>query len=271
MNRVENKNVIVTGASAGIGEACARIFARHGANLVLLARRGKRLEKLKHQLEDTHGVAVRTHVVDVRDRKTVQAFADEIEQADIAPDILINNAGLASGLSKLHEGDHEDWDKMIDTNIKGLLNVSRCIIPMMVARGSGHVVNIGSIAGHIVYPSGNVYNATKFAVRALTDGMNMDLVGTNVRVSSVDPGMAETEFSEVRFHGDKERAKTVYSGVKALSGDDVADAIHYVVNTPEHVNILDLVIMPTFQRSPFVVHRDTVGLPRKSTIDGGSE
>ena len=171
-------------------------------------------------------------------------------------DILINNAGKAVGLDLLHEGLLDDWEDMIDTNIKGFLYVSRAVIPLMVARNSGHVINIGSIAGRWVYPKGAVYNATKFAVRALNEGMNIDLVGTKVRVSSVDPGMTETEFSEVRFHGDREQANKVYEGTKPLKGEDIADAIIYVANTPEHVDIINLVMMPTQQRHAFVLHRE---------------
>jgi serine 3-dehydrogenase len=256
MNRIQGKNIIITGASAGIGQACARRFAAHGANLVLTARRVERLERLRETLESEHDVTVRVHALDVRDREAVDAFAHDVKASGVDPDVLVNNAGLASGLAKVHEGDFEDWDRMIDTNVKGLLNVTRRILPMMVERNRGHVVNIGSIAGHIVYPMGNVYNATKFAVRALNEGMAIDLVGTNIRVSSIDPGMAETEFSEVRFRGDVERAKKVYKGIRALTGDDIADAVIYVVNAPEHVNVLDMVILPTAQRSPFVVHRD---------------
>ncbi|MEJ2722810.1 MAG: SDR family NAD(P)-dependent oxidoreductase, partial [bacterium] len=169
---------------------------------------------------------------------------------------LVNNAGLASGLSKFYEGDFEDWDKMIDTNINGLLNVSRCVAPLMVERDRGHIINIGSIAGHIVYPGGNVYNATKFAVHALNQAMAIDLAGTRIRVSSVDPGAVETEFSIVRFHGDDEKAKSVYEGYQPLTGGDVAEAVYFVSNAPDHVNVLNLVIMPTAQRSPYVLHRE---------------
>ena len=254
MNRINGKTVLVTGASAGIGEACARKFAEQGARLILAARRLDRLEALASSLQKEHGVGVSCHELDVRERDSVKAFAAALEGSDI--DILINNAGLASGLAKLHEGDYDDWDRMIDTNVKGLLNVSREIIPRMVARDSGHIINIGSIAGHIVYPQGNVYNATKFAVKALSEGMNIDLVGTNVRVSSVDPGMADTEFSLVRFRGDADRAKTVYKGFDPLTGDDIAEAVVFVANAPQHVSIVDLVILPTAQRSPYVLHRD---------------
>jgi len=252
---MKGKLVLITGASAGIGEACAKRFAAAGCNLLLVARRDDRLDALKENLESEFGVIVTTARLDVRDRDAVERFAGEVAKAP-PPDVLINNAGLASGLASLHEGDFEDWDRMIDTNIKGLLNVSRLILPMMVERNSGHVINIGSIAGHLVYPKGNVYNATKFAVRALNEGMNMDLVGTNIRVSSVDPGMTDTEFSEVRFHGDKDRAREAYKGFKALAGEDIADAVYYVASAPAHVNVADMVILPTAQRSPFVIHRD---------------
>lgn len=256
MNRIKDKRALITGATSGFGEACARGFAAGGANLVLWARRQDRLEKLKSELESQHGVAVRIDVVDVRDREAVLALGEDLSSAGAAPDILVNNAGLASGLGTVQEGDFDDWDRMIDTNVKGLLNVSRAILPAMVERNSGHVVNIGSIAGRVVYPKGNVYNATKFAVRALNEAMNIDLFETNIRVCSVDPGAAETEFSEVRFHGDKERAKKVYDGFEPLSAADVADAVLYVVNTPEHVNITDLVIMPTAQRNPYLIRRE---------------
>ena len=254
MNRIANKLALITGASAGIGEACAVRFAAAGANLILIARRDDRLARLKDAIESEHSVAVHIGKIDVRDRNAVKGFCSELEEQERVPDILINNAGLSRGLDKFFEGKHENWDEMIDTNIKGLLNVSRCIVPMMVARDRGHIVNIGSIAGHIVYPGGNVYNATKYAVRALNEAMAIDLVGTRVRVSSVDPGATETEFSEVRFRGDKKRARAVYDGFEPLRGEDIADAVFYVVNAPEHVNVADMVILPTAQRNPYVVH-----------------
>ena len=255
MNRIKGKLILVTGASSGIGEACARRFAAEGARLALWARRRARLESLARTLEAQHRVVPQLAEVDVRDRAAVNRAAEALVAAGQVPDVLINNAGLASGLSKVHEGDPEDWDRMIDTNLKGLLNVTRAILPHMVARRRGHVVNIGSTAGHQTYPMGNVYNATKFGVRALTEGMNLDVAGTPIRVSEVDPGFVETEFSEVRFHGDRERAKAVYQGFQPLTADDVADTIAYVVNLPEHVNILDLVIVPTAQRNVYVVDR----------------
>ena len=255
MNRIKGKLILVTGASSGIGEACARRFATEGARLALWARRGARLESLARTLEAQHRVVPQVAEVDVRDRAAMNRAAEALVAAGEVPDVLINNAGLASGLSKVHEGDPEDWDRMIDTNLKGLLNVTRAILPHMVARRRGHVVNIGSTAGHQTYPMGNVYNATKFGVRALTEGMNLDVAGTPIRVSEVDPGFVETEFSDVRFHGDRERAKAVYQGFQPLTADDVADTIAYVVNLPEHVNILDLVIVPTAQRNVYVVDR----------------
>jgi 3-hydroxy acid dehydrogenase / malonic semialdehyde reductase len=257
MSRITGKLVLVTGASSGIGEACARRFAAEGANLVLWARRADRLERVAAELGTAHRVSLSVAVVDVRDRPAVNRAADALVRGDRVPDVLINNAGLASGMAKIQDGDPEDWDRMIDTNVKGLLNVTRAILPQMLARRRGHVVNIGSTAGHMTYPMGNVYNATKFGVRALTEGMNLDVAGTPIRVSAVDPGFVETEFSEVRFHGDAERAKAVYQGFTPLTAGDVADAIAYVVNLPEHVNILDLVIMPTAQRNVYVVDRSS--------------
>jgi len=256
MNRIRGTTAIVTGATSGIGEACARLLASHGVHLVLAARREERLTRLARELE-RHGVEVRTWVLDVRDREGVELFAAGVEAEGVVPYALVNNAGLARGLSTVQNGAVEDWEEMIDTNLKGLLYVSRAILPIMVREDRGHVVNIGSIAGHIVYPMGNVYNATKYGVRALTEGMSIDLVGTRVRVSSVDPGMVETEFSEVRFRGDRERASTVYRGVEPLTPEDVADAVLYVLNTPPHVNVLQMVIMPTAQRNPYVLHRET--------------
>ena len=255
-DRVKGKSILITGASSGIGEACARRFAAGGADLILTARREDRLLRLKEALEKDHGVTVRTRRLDVRDRKAVEVFSGEVEREIEAPDVLVNNAGLASGIGKFYQGDFDDWDKMIGTNVTGLLNVTRYIVPLMVKRNRGHIVNIGSVAGHMVYPGGNVYNATKFAVRALNQAMNIDLVGTRIRVSSIDPGAVETEFSIVRYHGDKERAKAVYGGFEPLTGDDIAEAVYFVVNAPEHVNIVNMVVLPTAQRSPYVLHRE---------------
>lgn len=256
MNRINGKLALITGASSGIGLSCARRFAAEGVNLVLWARRRDRLDALAADLVQ-HGGSVRIDQVDVRDRAAVNRAAEALLRDGLVPDILLNNAGLAAGLDKLHEGDIDDWDRMIDTNLKGLLYVSRAIIPHMVKAGRGHIVNIGSTAGHQVYPMGNVYNASKFGVKALTEGMNVDLAGTPLRVSSVDPGHVRSEFASVRFHGDEDRVKALYKGFKPLSPDDVADVVSYVVNAPEHVNIFDVVVMPTAQRSVHVIHRDT--------------
>ncbi len=253
MSRLRGKTVLVTGASSGIGRACARRFAAEGARVVAWARREDRLRALADELG---GAGVGLAGVDVRDRAAVFEAAEALVAEQGVPDILLNHAGLAAGLAPIQEGDPEDWDRMIDTNLKGLLNVTRALLPRMIAQGRGHVINIGSTAGHLTYPKGNVYCATKFGVKALTEGMSLDLVGTPIRVSSVDPGMVETEFSEVRFHGDRERAAAVYRGLQPLTPDDVADVIAYIAGTPEHVNILDVVMYPTAQRNVYVIAKD---------------
>ena len=256
MSRISGKLALITGASSGIGLACARRFAADGADLVLWARRRDRLERTAAELEQAHRIRVEVAGVDVRDRAAVNQAVDALAAAGRVPDILLNNAGLAAGLARLQEGDPDHWDRMIDTNLKGLLNVSRAVLPLMVKRDTGHVVNIGSTAGHQVYQAGNVYNATKFGVKALTEGMNLDVAGTKVRVSSVDPGHVETEFALVRFDGDAARVKKLYEGFRPLSPEDVADAVAYIVNLPEHVNVLDLVIVPAAQRSVSVIDRE---------------
>ena len=255
MARISGKTVLITGATSGIGEACAHKLGSQRANLVLWARREERLQEIKAELVQSHGIEVVIAGVDVRDRDKVQREADWLAATENTPDILINNAGLARGFTKLQDGDQNDWDEMIDTNITGLLNVSRAILPHMIKEGRGHVVNIGSTAAHWTYPKGNVYAATKHAVRGLSEGMNLDLSGTALKVSCVDPGFVETEFSQVRFHGDAERAKQVYQGFKPLSAADVADTISHVVNLPDHVNILDVVLVPTPQRNIYVVDK----------------
>lgn len=252
---LHNKLVLITGASSGIGEACARRFAAEGARLILWARRVERLDRLADAIEAEHGGHAHVAAVDVRDRDAVNAAVQAVTETGDVPDVLLNNAGLASGFDRLHESDPRDWDAMIDTNIKGLLNVTRAVLPHMVRRNTGHVVNIGSTAGHLTYPRGNVYAATKFAVRALNEGINLDLAGTAIRVSSVDPGYVETEFSVVRFHGDEERARKVYEGFQPLSGEDVAEAVVWVTNRPAHVNVVDLILVPTPQRNVYVVDR----------------
>lgn len=252
---LEGARVLITGASAGIGQSCAGAFAARGAHLILLARRLDRLQTLRDELHQLHDVDIRVFDLDVRDRTGVEGMVGRLASEGVLPDVLVNNAGLSRGLDPLHEGSIQDWEEMLDTNVKGLLYMTRAILPHMVERDSGHVINVGSIAGHIVYPRGNVYNASKFAVRALTEGMNLDLAGTRIRVSTVDPGLVETEFSRVRFRGDEERAEDVYRGYTPLSPDDVADIIAYVAGAPPHVNIFQTVVYPTDQRSPYVLHR----------------
>ncbi len=261
MERFRGKRVLVTGASSGIGRACAIRFAAEGARVHAWARRRERLEELPDGLRSRHADAgeagaIAIAAVDVRDRAAVNAAAATLLRDEGAPDILVNAAGLAAGLDPLPEGDPDDWDRMIDTNVKGLLDVTRALLPAMIERGVGHVVNIGSTAGHITYPRGNVYCATKAAVRALTEGISLDLAGTPIRVSSIDPGMVETEFSVVRFHGDCARADDVYRGVQPLTADDIADIVAYVTAAPPHVNILDVVVYPTAQRNVYVVARN---------------
>jgi serine 3-dehydrogenase len=248
---------MVTGATAGIGQACARAFASHGARLALCGRREDRLLELMEELNGAQGVQVKVRALDVSDRAAVEEWARDLADDDFMPDVLVNNAGLARGLATVQEGSIEDWEEMIDTNVTGLLYLTRTFVPHMVAQNRGHIVNIGSIAGRWVYPKGAVYCATKSAVESITEGLNIDLVGTRVRVSTVDPGMTRTEFSEVRFHGDDQRAAKVYQGVSGpLTGEDIADIVCYVVNAPEHVNVFQVVVMPTAQRNPFVLHRE---------------
>jgi NADP-dependent 3-hydroxy acid dehydrogenase YdfG len=256
MLSVENQIVLITGASSGIGAACAKVFANAGAKLILAARRLERLQELV-ELSDTTSVQFHLLQLDVSDRSAVESAISTLPPGWSDIDILINNAGLSRGLDKLHEGDFQDWEEMIDTNIKGLLYLTRYVVPGMVSRDRGHVVNIGSIAGHQTYPNGNVYCGTKAAVRAISEGLKQDLLGTPIRVSSVDPGMVETEFSEVRFHGDSDRAKKVYQGVTPLTPDDVADVIFFCVTRPSHVNINEVILMPVDQASATMVNRRT--------------
>lgn len=255
MNRLSGKRVMITGASAGIGAACARHFAARGSHLLLSARRLDRVRALAEELAEEHGIEARADALDVADRDAVFEHVEALVASELVPDVLVNNAGKGRGLAKLHEGSTDHWDEMVDTNVKGLLYVTRAVLPLMVERDQGHVIHIGSIAGRWVYPRNAVYNATKFAVRALSEAMNIDLLGTRIRVSSVDPGLTETEFSEVRFDGDAERAHEVYADTVPLTPDDVADAVVYVANAPEHVDVFNLVLMPTAQRYPGFMDR----------------
>lgn len=254
MASISNLIVFITGASSGIGQSCAHAFADAGTRLILCARRKERLDALAEELSAKHGSDVLTLQLDVRDRTAVEAAITNLPEEWRSIDILLNNAGLARGFDKLHEGDVVDWEEMIDTNVKGLLWVSRSIIPGMVERKRGQIINIGSIAGHDPYPKGAVYNATKFAVDAITRALRMDLVDTPLRVSSVDPGLVETEFSIVRFHGDTERASGVYNNIDVLTAEDVADAVLYCATRPLHVSINQIVVMPTAQASSIVKH-----------------
>ncbi len=244
---MSKKIAFITGASAGIGEACARVFAREGYDLLLAARRIDRLEALSAQLTATFGTQTHLLPLDVRDADNVLDSFGNLPEKWQPVDVLINNAGLSQGLDPIQEGDIGDWDRMIDTNIKGLLYVTRAVAPGMAARKEGHIINIGSIAGKEVYPNGNVYCATKHAVDALTKGMRIDLLAKHVKVTAIHPGMAETEFSEVRFKGDTERAAAVYDRISPLLAEDIAEAVWFTASRPKHVNVNDMVIMPTMQ------------------------
>lgn len=256
MYSMKNKVVFITGASSGIGRSCARAFAQQGARLILAARRVDRLKGLAADLNKKPGKDILLLSLDVRDQRAVERAVNGLPAGWASIDVLVNNAGLSRGLDKLHEGKLEDWEEMIDANIKGLLYVSRAVIPGMVKRDRGHVINIGSVAGYEVYPGGNVYCATKFAVRALSKGLRLDLNGTSIRVSEIAPGLVETEFSLVRFHGDKERAGKVYQGLTPLGPDDIADAVVYCATRPPHVNISTVIVTPTAQASATMVHRN---------------
>ena len=252
-----NKTTFITGASAGIGLACAQKFAEQGSNLILLARRKEKLEQVADEIRNNYPVKVLTSTVDVRNYEEIKKLLDTLPAEFQKIDILINNAGKALGLSKIYEADLADWEEMIDTNIKGLLYCSRLIIPGMVARNEGLIINIGSLAGHEVYPSGNVYCGTKSFVRAVSKGMIIDLNGTNVKVTNIDPGLVETEFSEVRFHGDKERASQVYVGYKPLTGEDIAEIAIFTATRPQHVQIQEIFVTPTAQATATIVSKRT--------------
>ena len=252
-NRIEDKWTFITGATAGIGKAIAKIFAESGSHLVLNGRRKNRLEELKQQLEKHYNIDVVLAPFDVRDREAAEQFLNGFSEP---VDILVNNAGLAKGVDAVFDANYEDWDAMVDTNIKGVLNMTRLISPKMRDRNKGHIINIGSIAGHESYPGGSVYCATKHAVKGFTEATKKDLHGTNVRVSMVSPGLVETEFSEVRFKGDKEQADEVYEGIEPLVAKDIAEIVHFMANRPPHVNIIDTIVFPVAQSSSTMVHRD---------------
>lgn len=248
------KTAFITGATSGIGKATAKLFAKHNINLILCGRRAEKLSALQQELSEH--TKVTTLQFDVRYKEEVQKAIESIPNEFKHIDILVNNAGNAHGLDSIQNGSLDDWDAMIDGNVKGLLYVSKMIIPQMIKRNDGFIVNIGSIAGKEVYPNGNVYCASKFAVNALNKGMRIDLNQHNIRVCAIHPGLVETEFSDVRFKGDTERAKTVYQGYKALQPEDIADIIHFVVTRPYHVNIEDLIVYPTAQASATILKKE---------------
>lgn len=246
---------MITGATSGIGEACARKFANGGYDLVITGRNVDRLKAVEQQARQL-GADVLALEFDVRDRKAAAAAIESLKGKWAVIDVLINNAGLALGLDKEYEGDLDDWETMVDTNVKGLLTMTRLIVPGMVERNKGHVINIGSVAGDAAYAGGSVYCATKAAVKAITDGLRIDVAHTAVRVTNVKPGLVETNFSVVRFHGDKQRADNVYKGIKPLTGDDIADVAFYAASAPEHVQVAEVLVLATHQANGTVVDRN---------------
>lgn len=252
---MERKVAFITGATSGIGEACARKFANGGYDLVITGRNVDKLKVVEQQARQL-GADVLALEFDVRDRKAAAAAVESLSGKWAVIDVLINNAGLALGLDKEYEGDLEDWETMIDTNVKGLLTMTRLIVPGMVERNKGHVINIGSVAGDAAYAGGSVYCATKAAVKAITDGLRIDVAHTAVRVTNVKPGLVETNFSVIRFHGDKQRADNVYKGIKPLTGDDIADVAFYAASAPEHVQVAEVLVLATHQANGTVVDRN---------------
>jgi NADP-dependent 3-hydroxy acid dehydrogenase YdfG len=254
MNRIAGKKALITGATAGIGEAISKTLAAEGVHLILTGRRNDRLSELKFELENQFQIEVITLNFDIRSLSETQKALQTIDLSTI--DIVVNNAGLAVGTDPLQKADIEDWERMIDTNIKGLLYISRLVSPFMSARKSGHILNIGSIAGHEAYPGGIVYTATKHAVNAINKVMKMDLHGSNVRVSMISPGLVNTEFSTVRFKGDSTRAESVYAGMQPLTAQDIAEIAHFILNRPIHVDIMDVLVYPTAQSAATMVYRE---------------
>jgi len=253
--RCQNKRVFITGASSGIGFACAESFAKEGASLLLCARSGEKLTTIARQINDQYQVEVYPLVLDVSDAAQVQQKLADLPMEWQAVDVLVNNAGLALGIEKIHEGDVRDWEQMIDTNIKGVLYILRHMVAKMVERGKGHIINIGSISAYQVYSGGVVYCATKFALRAISEGLKMDLHGTPIRVSSVDPGMVDTHFSMTRFKGDRAKANAMYQGMTPLNAEDIADAVVYCATRPAHVDVREIKIYPTDQTATHMCYR----------------
>ena len=252
---MEKKTVLITGASSGIGAGCARIFARNGHRVLLNGRNLDKLNELKRELENRYGAELRLLPFDVRNREAASQAIDALPETWRAVDVLVNNAGLVIGTDKEHEGDLDEWDVVIDTDVKALLAMTRLIVPGMVARGRGHVINIGSIAGDAAYPGGSVYCACKAAVKALSDGLRIDLVDTPVRVTNIKPGLVETNFSVIRFRGDKTQADNVYKGIRPLTGDDVAEVVWFAASLPEHIQLAEALVMPTNQATGTIVSR----------------
>lgn len=249
------KIALITGATSGIGKACAEKFAQGGYNLILTSRRAELLNALRRELEQ-QGAEVKALVFDVRDAEAARQALESLPETWQQIDVLINNAGLALGLDKLYEGSIEEWNTMIDTNIKGLLTMTRLVVPRMIERNDGHVINIGSLAGDAAYGGGNVYCATKAAVKAITDGLRIDVADSAVRVTNIKPGLVETNFSVVRFHGSQERADNVYKGIQPLTGEDIADVVFYAASAPKHVQIAEVLVLATHQANSFVVSRN---------------
>ena len=250
-----NKIVLITGASSGIGEGCARKFASEGARLILNARSVDKLEALAQDLKEKYGTDSYIMPFDVRDRKAASEALASLPAEWQAIDVLINNAGLVIGVDKEHEGDLDEWDIVIDTNIKSLLSMTRMVVPGMVERGRGHIINIGSIAGDAAYPGGSVYCATKAAVKALSDGLRIDLVDTPLRVTNIKPGMVETNFSVIRFRGDKDKADNVYKGIRPLTGEDIAEVAYFAASAPEYMQIVEVLVMPTNQATGTIAYK----------------
>lgn len=251
-----NKTILITGASSGIGEGCARKFASQGARIILNSRSTEKLESLAQDLKEKYNADCYVMPFDVCDRNSAAAALKALPEEWQSIDVLINNAGLAIGVDKEYEGNLDEWDVVIDTNVKALLSMTRLVVPGMIERGRGHIINIGSIAGDAAYPGGSVYCATKAAVKALSDGLRIDLVDTPLRVTNIKPGLVETNFSVVRFRGDKEKADNVYRGIKPLNGDDIAEVVYFAASAPEHMQVAEILVMPTYQATGTIVSKN---------------
>jgi NADP-dependent 3-hydroxy acid dehydrogenase YdfG len=253
---IMNKTILITGASSGIGEGCARKFASQGARLILNSRSADKLTALAEELKEKYDAECYVMPFDVCNRESAAAALNALPQEWKSIDVLVNNAGLAIGVDKEYEGNLDEWDVVIDTNVKALLSMTRLVVPGMVERGRGHIINIGSIAGDAAYPGGSVYCATKAAVKALSDGLRIDLVDTPLRVTNIKPGLVETNFSVVRFRGDKQKADNVYRGIKPLNGDDIAEVVYFAASAPEHMQVAEILVMPTYQATGTIVSKN---------------